>query len=395
MESHGNERLKILIVYTTAGIGHQRAAQALKLAFDKVLPDSEVHVVDALDYANVVFRKMYNRIYLELIRELPELLGYIYKRYDDGVTAKNTAKIRLLFDKLNTINLKKLIEEFDPHLIVCTHFLSLEIFSDMKKRGKLYLPLFGVITDFYPHAFWVYDFVDKYYVATDESQRNLVRRGVYEDKVSVAGIPIDPEFSVLPAKRVSKKRLGLDPDKAAVLVLNGGFGVGKMEEIVRSFARCDFPLELLVVAGKNEELARNLEAIVPTLRPRCRIFGFVENIVEFMQASDVIITKPGGLSSAEAMASGLPMVLVDPIPGQEDRNCEYLLEKGVAVRLYDLSDADNKVESLLRNEKTFQIMKDTAKKAARPNASLDVAKDVLAFMEKNYGRLLTSLTVPA
>lgn len=379
-----NLPVKILIVYTTAGIGHRRAAQALKASFEKTTPEVRAYAVDALNYSNVVFRKMYNRIYLELIQELPDLLGYIYKKYDEEDTASSTAKIRLLFDKLNTINLKKLIEEYDPHVIVCTHFLALEIFSDMKKRKKLGLPLYGVLTDYYPHAFWVYEHVDKYYVANEESQRNLLRRGIPEGKTLVTGIPIDPTYAELSAKVVSKERLGLDKSKPVVLLLNGGFGVGKMEEVVKSFQTGEFPMELLVVAGKNERLLKKLKGMVKTMRPRTQVFGFVENIHELMNASDLVITKPGGLSTSEAMASGLPMVLVDPIPGQEDRNCEYLLEKGVAVRLYDLSDAANKVLSLLEAREKFEVMKEKARKTAEVHAAQKIAEDVLSRVASSY-----------
>lgn len=387
------QRLKILIVYTTAGLGHQRAAQALKLSFERLCPECDASVIDVLDYANVVFRKAYNRIYLELIKELPDLLGYIYKKYDDDITARNTAKIRLLFDKLNTLDLKNLIAEFDPHLIVCTHFLALEIFSDMKERRKLFLPLYCTLTDFYPHAFWVYDHVDKYYVANEDSKRNLAGRGIGGEKIVVAGIPIQPEFAELPSKKVSKERVGLSRERPSVLILNGGFGVGKMEEIVRSFARCAYPLELVVVAGKNKELRENLVRLAPAIRPKLQVLGFVDNIHEIMNACDLIISKPGGLSSAEAMASGLPMILVDPIPGQEDRNCEYLLEQGVAVRLYDLNDAAGKVSLLLEDSEKVERMKRQTRAQSYADASFRIAQDVLEDVREKYGAFFPALGV--
>ncbi|HNV86303.1 MAG TPA: glycosyltransferase [Candidatus Omnitrophota bacterium] len=382
------KRFKVLIVYTTAGLGHQRSAEALKQVFERLYPDCDANAVDVLDFANVVFRKMYNRIYLELIEELPDLLGYIYKKYDDDLTARNTAKIRLLFDKLNTINLKNLIEEFDPHLIVCTHFLALEIFSDMKARGKLFLPLYCTLTDFYPHAFWVYSHVDKYYVANEDSRRNLVRRGIEEDKIAVTGIPINPAFAELPPKEISRKRVGLEGGNPSVLILNGGFGVGKMEEIVKSFERCDFPLELVVVAGKNRELKKNLDEMAPLIRPRMHVFGFVENIHELMNACDLIVSKPGGLTSSEAMAAGLPMVLVDPIPGQEDRNCEYLLEHGLAARLYDLKDASDKVVSLLKTPGKFEFFRKQTRDESFADASLRIASDIFNDVQKKFGAFL-------
>jgi len=392
-EFRGEQRLKILIVYTTAGLGHQRAAHALKQSFEKVCPECDASVIDVLDYANVVFRKAYNSIYLELIKELPDLLGYIYKKYDDDITARNTAKIRLLFDKLNTLDLKKLIAEFDPHLIVCTHFLALEIFSDMKARRKLFLPLYCTLTDFYPHAFWVYNHIDKYYVANEDSKRNLSRRGIGEEKISVTGIPIDPVFADLAAKNVAKENIGISLKKPAVLILNGGFGVGKMEEIVKSFQGCEYPLELVVVAGKNRELKESLERLAPSIRPRIHIFGFVDNIQEIMNACDLIISKPGGLSSSEAIAAGLPMILVDPIPGQEDRNCEYLLEQGLAVRLYDLDDAADKVVVLLENSERLDRMKRQTASHPYADASFRIAQDVLEDVREKYGAFFPSLTV--
>jgi processive 1,2-diacylglycerol beta-glucosyltransferase len=260
----------------------------------------------------------------------------------------------------------------------------------MKRRGKIRVPLYATITDFYPHAFWVYDFVDKYYVANEESLRNLTRRGPREEEILVSGIPIDPVFAELPPKEAAKAKLSLDQKVPAILVLNGGFGVGKMEVIVESFRASDGDFQLLVVAGKNEKLKKKLSRMTRSFRCHTQVYGFVEGIHELMNVSDLIISKPGGLSSSEALASGLPMILVDPIPGQEDRNCEYLLEKGVAVRLCDLDDAYKKVESLLEHPEKIQEMKRRAVEVARPEASLAITEDILSDLQSKSPALSRS-----
>jgi processive 1,2-diacylglycerol beta-glucosyltransferase len=260
---------------------------------------------------------------------------------------------------------------------VCTHFLALELLSDLKRKGKFSLPLAGVVTDISPHSFWVYPEVDFYYVASEDSQRELLKKDIPAERIRPTGIPVDPLFASSLSSTSARAGLGL-PEKPTVLLMSGGFGVGPVANMLRSFAGYAKNASLVVVAGKNAELKAQCEEIAKTLSVDVTVFGFVDFVHKLLDAADFVVTKPGGLSLSEILAKGKPMMLVAPIPGQEQRNCEYLLERGAATRLYDFADAAYYVDRLLGDEARLSAMSLAAQKIARPHAALDIVRDVAA-----------------
>jgi processive 1,2-diacylglycerol beta-glucosyltransferase len=234
-----------------------------------------------------------------------------------------------------------------------------------------------VVTDFAVHSLWIVDGVSAYYVATEEARRHLLRNGKPPADVAVTGIPIDPVFAARTPPETARKALGLDPRLPAVLVLSGGFGVGPTVELISAFREATRPCQLVVVAGANEKLRKQAEAAASGLGPPVKVFGFVNNIHELMDAADVVITKPGGLTSSEVLAKGKPMIIIDPIPGQEQRNCEHLLEGGAALRLFDVQDAPYKVERLLSDRKRLEEMRRDAEQLGRPQAARDIVQDII------------------
>jgi processive 1,2-diacylglycerol beta-glucosyltransferase len=234
-----------------------------------------------------------------------------------------------------------------------------------------------VVTDFAVHSLWIVDRVTAYYVANEESRRHLLRNGKKPDDVTVTGIPIDPVFAARMAAEPARKALGIDPRLPAVLILSGGFGVGPTVELIAAFREATRPCQLVVVAGANEKLKKEAEAVAGTVGRPVKVFGFVNNIHELMDAADVVITKPGGLTSSEVLAKGKPMIIIDPIPGQEQRNCECLLEGGAALRLFDVHDAPYKVERLLGDAGRMEEMRKHAEALGRPHAGRDIVRDIL------------------
>jgi processive 1,2-diacylglycerol beta-glucosyltransferase len=198
--------------------------------------------------------------------------------------------------------------------------------------------------------------------------------------VEVTGIPIDPVFSQSEPAPVVRRRLGLDPKIPVVLLLSGGFGVGPTVELVRSFGSGAVRCQLAVVAGRNEEMKQQLEQLTRSFVVPAKIYGFVNNVHELMDAADLIISKPGGLTSSEVLAKGKPLMIIDPIPGQEQRNCEYLLESGVAVRLVDIEDAPDRVNALLQDSDRLAQMRTNAQRIAKPRASVEIVREVLRRM---------------
>lgn len=372
MSTSANTKTSILILHATAGAGHTRAAQAIAAAL--VSSGKNHRVVDTLECTSGLFRRMYVKSYIDLVQKAPALWGYFYDKAD-VVHPPDSKRVRarLAFDKLNSRSFKKLLDETKPDIIVCTHFLPLELLSDLKGRGKFHTPVHAVITDVSPHAFWVYPHIEHYYVATPSAARELQRKGFPAERISITGIPVDPVFSQRTPAPIARAKLGL-PEKPTVLLLSGGFGVGPMKLMLASFKDCHRDLSLVVVAGKNGELEKECKTLARNLPIPVKVYGFVTNMHELMDAADLIVTKPGGLTTTEILAKGKPMALVAPIPGQEQRNCEYLLEEGAAVRLYDVSDAAHYLEQWLSDEARMKRMSAAACAIARPDAAQVIAK---------------------
>ena len=370
--------MKILLLHASAGAGHKRAAEAVGKAFSTAPGGAcEVTVRDILDFTPALFRRVYARGYLDLVRRAPELWGYMYAQSDKKSQAPWRKKVRSIFNKVNTPSFLKFVREQAPDAIVCTHFMPLELLSTARKCGTLDLPLYCVVTDFAVHALWIVDDVSAYYVATEEARRHLLRNGQAPDRVTVTGIPIDPVFATRLPQATARKHLGLDPKLPAVLLLSGGFGVGPTVDLIRSFKDSTCKCQLVVIAGANAKMKEEAEAVAQTMTQPVKVCGFVNNMHEFMDAIDVVITKPGGLTSSEVLAKGKPAILIDPIPGQEQRNCEYMLEAGTALRLYDVHDAPYKVELLLADQTRLDDMRRRAEQTGKPNAARDIVQDIL------------------
>jgi processive 1,2-diacylglycerol beta-glucosyltransferase len=370
----------ILILHATAGAGHMRAAQAIGAAMTSI---GRAHqVVDTLEYTTALFRRMYAKSYIDLVQTAPGLWGYIYSKTDSPrPVGSRQSRARLVFDKLNAGAFNGLLAETRPDLIVCTHFLPLELLSDLKKRGRLATPIHSVITDVSPHAFWVHSHIDHTYVATRDTARELVRKGCPAERITVTGIPVDPIFAHRTAAPAARRNLGL-PECPTVLMLSGGFGVGPMKDMLASFRNARSNLSLVVVAGRNAALEKECRALAATLPVpvKVKVHGFVTNMHELMDAADLVVTKPGGLTTTELLAKGKPMALVAPIPGQEQRNCEFLLGEGAAVRLYDVADAAYYIEEWLADEARMKRMAAAARHIAKPHAAETIARALVASL---------------
>jgi len=370
----------ILILHATAGAGHTRAAQAIAAALR--LTGQEHRVVDTLECTAALFRRMYVRSYIDIVQKAPELWGYLYEKSDVVAGPTSTrARARLAFDKLNSRKFRKLLAEVNPGVIVCTHFLPLELLSDLKGRGKYDVPVHAVVTDVSPHAFWVYPHIEHYHVATPSAARELARKGYPASQIGVTGIPVDPAFASRTPAAAARAKLGL-LERPTILLLSGGFGVGPMKQMLASFAESRDNLSLVVVAGKNPQLEAECKALAAKLPVPIKVFGFVNNMHELMDAADLIVTKPGGLTTTEILAKGKPMALIAPIPGQEQRNAEYLLEEGAAVRLYDVADAAYYLQRWLSDLVRMRRMAASAQAIARPLAAQDIASMLIETLAK-------------
>lgn len=385
---------RILILHATAGTGHTRAAQAIAAAL-RAQASHQVVVRDTLDYTNRIFRRLYAKHYIRFVKAFPRAWGYIWETSDGQAPDSWLRQVQQWFNRLNSRRLLVALERTPPDLVICTHYLPLELMSFLKARGRLGAPVFGVVTDISPHSFRILPHIDHYFVPTPASARELEIKGCAAARITVSGIPIDPVFQHAIPAAVAREKHGLPAHMPTVLVMAGGFGLGPLTDITSSFAQARREVSLVVVAGRSATLRQKCEVIARRSATPIKVLGYVDRIHELIDAADIVITKPGGLSTSEILAKAKPMVLIAPIPGQEQRNCEYLLEHGAAARLYNHKDAAFFVESLLADEARCAAMIAAAQRISAPYAANAIADHAVATLANAAMESQPALPSPA
>ncbi|MEA2173504.1 MAG: processive 1,2-diacylglycerol beta-glucosyltransferase [Blastocatellia bacterium] len=372
---------KVLILSASAGAGHIRAAQAVERAFVEAQAAREVRHVDMLEYTNKLFRNLYSRAYIDMVNNAPEMLGWLYDHLDKPW--KNERR-RLAFDKLNTRPFVKMLKAYGAEMVVCTHFLPAEIISWLKAKERINTRQAIVVTDFDVHAMWLCHHYEQYFVALDETREHLTQLGIPPSKLTVSGIPIDPVFNIKKDRREMREKLNLAQDRTTILVSAGGFGVGPIDHLLTSLLQLKHPAQAIVVCGRNEELKARVERLTSTAEAReghvdVHALGYTTLMDEYMAAADIVLGKPGGLTTSEALARGLAFVIVNPIPGQEERNSDHLLEEGVAIRCNNLPVLAYKIDRLLDDPARLETMKANALRLAHPRAAQEIVSKLLAL----------------
>ncbi|MBI1176113.1 glycosyltransferase [bacterium] len=368
--------MRILITTVTAGAGHLQAAAAIKEAWPIVSPGDEVTQVDVLDHVPKLYRKVYVDGYVKLIEKAPELWGYLFKKTDNHRLLAKVGKWRGEMARHTYRTFAKLLREHRPDVVISTHFMPVEILAGIQSRHHDFKPFHAcVVTDFEAHALWLEHRVNLYCVAAEETRRSLVARGMEADRVVATGIPIAQRFSQPIDSKAVRRKYGWRDDLPVLLVLGGGFGMGPVAEVLNGLDQVSGDFQTVVVAGRNAELREKLSAV--DRRHPTDVLGFVTNMHELMSVASLIISKPGGLTTSEALALGKPLFILNPIPGQEAANSDYLLERGAAVKVNRVDDVAAKVEGLLAGNRLSELGK-AAAKLGRPAAALDVCRAVLA-----------------
>ncbi len=373
---------RILILSASVGAGHLRAAQAVELALRELAPDAAVQNVDVLEYTTALFRRLYGKAYLDLVNHAPQMLGYLYDMLDRPPKGASGDRFRYLLQKMNTTKFLKFLKEGEWDVIVNTHFLPTEMIAHLRKKKKLNIPHLTATTDFETHRLWVHQPCDHFFTATTEGKENLHYWGIPREEITVTGIPIHPVFSRPQDRAICLKQHDLRGDRPIILILAGGFGVGPIEKIFRGVLSLEHPLEVVVVAGKNEKLQKQLSKEDVPSQHRVKILGFTHQMDELMAVADVVLSKPGGLTTSEVLARGAVMAIVNPIPGQETRNSDFLLENGAAIKINNLSTLPYKLGELLADKPRLAKLKENARRIAKPQAAFDVARAALAWSKK-------------
>lgn len=365
---------RVLVLSASAGAGHLRAAEAVEKAIRLRGAATEVQHLDVLKYTNQVFRHVYSKAYIDLVNRAPEILGWLYDYLDDP--RRNDDPVRAAFDRLNANPFIRYLQRYQPDVAICTHFLPSGIISWLKEKGKVQVLNSVVVTDFDVHAMWLCRHAEQYFVALEETKVHLKALGVPEPLVTISGIPIDPVFSVHKDRRAMRRKHGLEEDRFTILVSAGGFGVGPVGHLIKTLSRLQHPARVVAVCGRNEalraELAQAIRGFPKPSHVAFTLLGFTTEMDELMAAADLFVGKPGGLTTSEALAKALPMVVINPIPGQEERNSDHLLEEGVAIRCNNLPALAYKIDRLLETPGKLARMAENARDLGRPDAAFTI-----------------------
>lgn len=362
-------------MYITSNSGHYRASLAIENALKMLSPGIVTMNINGFAYTNPILEKLINRTYMGVIRNKPEVWEYLY---DNPKVLKSVQGLRKAIHRSNSKKLKVLIQdEFKPDAVVCTQAFPCGMVADYKKYLGLSLPLFGVLTDHAPHSYWIFDNVDYYIVPSEMSRDHFMKNAVNDDKIKVFGIPINPRFSKNHKKEDICGKLGLDSGKRTVLIMGGSQGLGPVEKMVDALERAAGDFQILAVCGINKRLQEILAKRKKRYKKKILIFGLVENVDELMEISDIIITKPGGLTTSEALAKNLPMIIIHPIPGQETKNTDFLLQQGVALKAEDESDVAVLVQELFSNSVKLGEMRKKTDLIKKPDSAMDIARLIL------------------
>ena len=369
---------RILFLSASVGVGHTAAAAAVESALAEIESGIETQTIDSYKYAASVFSKVVANGYIGMVKNVPQLYRFIYDRAE---RSRDIPAFRRWVSQYTAANLRALVAERKPDLVVCTHAFPCGVMAEYKRQFDPSLPVVGIVTDFVVHPFWIYNNIDAYAVATPEMRQTLLARGVKRERIVVSGIPVDPRFG-RPRLPVTQLRaaLGLPPDRRVVLMMGGGLGIGPLDRMIRSLAKVDVPLAGAIIVGRNGRLEKRVLAVAEQTEYPLRVFGFVDNVYDYMHASDVLLSKPGGLTSSEALCAELPMVLVKPLPGQEERNTRYLVSRRAAVRAKGERQLVQMVREILTSGERRAHLCESIEKLRRPDAARTVAERIVELL---------------
>ena len=362
--------MDILFLSVSIGEGHMKAAEAVKEIIDRKFPGSRTLIVDTFKYVNPIVDKLIIGSYLNAVKNTPRIYGMLY---DMAESNGNISGFSRTVNKLLSFRIKNLINEFNPSIIVCTHPFPLQMLSDLKRDNRINVPIVSILTDFAAHSFWLHDNVDAYIVAHESMKRELVARGIPDEVVYTYGIPVSGSFLAKNDKATILNDFGLDR-KLTVLIMGGSLGFGEIRDTFLSLANCKKDLQVIVITGKNHELKKRLEEYSQHIEKKAKILSYTNRVADFMDISDFIITKPGGMTVAEALVKRLPIFIISPIPGHEEKNAHFLINSGAAVRISCVDEIDSILFQVLENPLRMGHMKEMAGYLARPNAGEDVVR---------------------
>jgi len=370
---------KVIIFYASYGGGHLSAAKSIQNYLIENYSDVETEIIDCVEYINKILSKLTTGAYREMAKKLPALWGKIYSDSQSGVLGHISSRA----NKVMAIKLKNLIKEKNPDLIISTHPFGSQMVSYLKKKNKVHCTLATILTDFASHGQWLigHEYSDYFFVSNNSMKEELINYGVLDTKIYVTGIPMSNRFFETFDRNKICEIFNLNPNKKNVLFFAGGeFGLGKQKtlEIFRSLLSNIGDYQVIAISGKNEKIKKDFEDCVYELgvTDKVKVLGFTDKVPELMSISNLVITKPGGLTTTESLASQLPLVIINPIPGQEEENAIFLEKHGVGIWIRKTDNPDLILQNLLNSEEKLQAMKENTKNLVKSYSTKSIC-DVL------------------
>jgi processive 1,2-diacylglycerol beta-glucosyltransferase len=371
-----NRGYRLVILSASSGSGHTRAGEALEAAAADFPGSASVKQIDVLEYASSLFGVLYSDLYEQMVSKTPSLWGWWYDKSD---TPWKGETFRVAMERIQMQPLVECLKAEAPDITICTHFLASDIVSYMLQKEHLSTRHAVVVTDIHIHALWLCHQFERYFVPADESAYYLRQIGIPDDRITVTGIPVHPVFSQSMDRDALRKKFDIDPSMPVVLLSAGTFGMESSLEAVRALMLMEHPAQIVALCGRNEDLLREVARLIEEspAHLKFRVLPYTSEMHEWMAIADLFIGKPGGLTISEAMASALPMILLNPIPGQEEINASCMLELGVAVSPTDVITLPYKVDELLGDPPRLVGMRERLKNLAQPKAAYTILETLL------------------
>ncbi len=367
---------RILILYISQVSGHRQSAVAISKSLKSLNPDCEIKSLNGFGYTYPLMEKIINTAYMGVIKRAPQIWEYLY---DNPKIIKASAKWKESVYKSSHKKIKPLFDEFKPDVVVCTQAFPCGMVADYKREHNLPVKVIGVLTDYAPHLYWLNAGVDYYVVPSDDAKIRYIGEGIKEEQIKVFGIPIRMTFAQKIDRQAIAAKLGLDLSVPTILVMGGGQGLGPMKEAVKSLVHLERHLQMIVIAGTNVKLLHWLKKVQRQSSKKIIIYDYASNVDELMEVSTLIVSKPGGMTTSECLAKGLPMVIIDPIPGQEERNSQFLVKHGIAIRVDDKRHIGREINDLLDKPAQLTAMRQAALSYGKPMAAENIARFVLTL----------------
>ncbi len=372
----------LLVLSTTVGGGHRRAAEALVETAKSLQLPFEVCHEDVLTYTFPLFRKFYSGSYIWVANASPELWGYIYRRSGaKQSTSENKSPLVRLFDRISFRDYTQMLRNRNPVAVLCTHFLPYGAIADQLASPDWHIPFFAIPTDFGVHSLWINPSIKKYYAASEEAAWVIGSYGIPQSNIQVTGIPVHPQFGQKEKREDAAAKFGISPSKFTVMILSGGYGMGVVDKLVPAVAELlgsipEQQFQFIIVCGKNPKLYNAISKLKYPDNTQPIIYQFVPFIDTLMDCSDVLVTKSGGLTVSEALAKQLPMIIYNAIPGQEMYNADYLLEHGAALSAGNIASLQFKLKGLIEHPQIISNIQSASRSIATPDAAKMILTDI-------------------